>query len=357
MLNFLKKMSEEIEQKCPICKNNAEVSNEDINKINCNFCGKFKVCDYAEFNKNFGDEKYKNDIWKIQGILRKRELEKLETILFVQNDSYEKDPEAFKDLKIELDEKTKKNGGILINDLLREYENKIPQNPMQKLEIFLVNLEKIANGDLNKIFRLNIEKDFPLCFGKSKGDLSFILKAGFELELFRGLNGEKETLTTNEFRLSLKAWERIEQLKQRNENSQRVFIATWFDDKHNENIKEIEKAILKTQFKPICLKFKDFPETILEKAFGEIRRSRFVVIDLTGMRSSVFVEFGFARGFEIPTILIWEKSDWKIFKDKEKEFYTKQFQIFLYKKETLRKELTAKIEGIIGRGKYFKSND
>lgn len=123
-------------------------------------------------------------------------------------------------------------------------------------------------------------------------------------------------------------WELTNSLKKENEESNRGFIAIWFNDSMNESMSAIEKAIDESGFRSVCIKNEKFPETIMEKALGEIRKSRFIVVDLTGERVDVAFEAGFAFGLGIETIYVYNKEKYK--NNLPKGFYARHFQCFGY---------------------------
>jgi hypothetical protein len=114
----------------------------------------------------------------------------------------------------------------------------------------------------------------------------------------------------------------------------------------DESIKAIEEAIKETGYRPVCIKEKYYSETIMDKALGEIRKSRFVVIDLTGGRNSVFFEAGFVLGLDIEAIYVY-KEEAEGAKNPA-EFYIKHYQCYKYKdaeelKETIMNAIEARI--------------
>jgi len=125
-------------------------------------------------------------------------------------------------------------------------------------------------------------------------------------------------------------------------NSQ-VFLATWFHKARDIKNKNLEKCVKENGFNPMCIREKAYPETIMEKAFGEIRKSRIVIADMTGLRKNVFVEVGYALALEKPVFFLHD-SDYS--KDDDLGFYTKQFSIKSYDKKE--KHLSKIVESILG---------
>lgn len=121
-----------------------------------------------------------------------------------------------------------------------------------------------------------------------------------------------------------------------------IFIASWFNASTNESIAALEEGIKEAGFEPKCIKDEHFSESIMDKVLGEIRKSRLVVVDLTGKRPSVFFEAGFALGAEVETIYVYKKDAESA--DSSLEFYVKHYKCYSY--STI-KELKEKIKDII----------
>lgn len=125
--------------------------------------------------------------------------------------------------------------------------------------------------------------------------------------------------------------------------SSQIFIASWFDPSTDKSITAIEEGIREAGFESKCIKDEHFSEPIMDKALGEIRKSRLVVVDLTGKRPSVFFEAGFALGAEIETVYVYKK-DKSMTPDLSLEFYVKHYKCYSY---STNKELKEKIVDII----------
>jgi len=184
--------------------------------------------------------------------------------------------------------------------------------------------------------------DYPLGYARDSREFSFLLGSMRD----QGLFSDYRSLNTGPaFHLSIEAWERIEENKKKRVNVNQGFVACWFSDEHDSFRNAIERGIHNAGYTPISIKEKHYPDTILSKALGEIRNSRFVVVDLTGQRDTVFVEFGFALGQDVEPILVIREDDWKNLK----EFYVTNYNVFRYKDEKhLEKIVEAAIAERIG---------
>jgi len=187
--------------------------------------------------------------------------------------------------------------------------------------------------DRTKFFGEKIEldstKDYSLAYAKNEDEFR---------ALFALLNKKKLTNIGTDYReypggtakivLEATGWELANNIKGRNKNSEQGFIALWIKEDRIEFKEAIEKGIEDAKFKHFCVWGKHFSDTIIDKALGEIRNSRFLVIDLTGSRSSVFFEAGFAHGLGIEIIYVYDKNS--VEKGSELDFYVKHYQCHSY---------------------------
>ncbi len=106
--------------------------------------------------------------------------------------------------------------------------------------------------------------------------------------------------------------------------SKQAFVAMWFNEKedkanHKPNMSEIytnaiKPAIEETEkFSALKINDQEHCNDINDEMIAQIRKSRFMVVDLTGYRGGVYWEAGFAYGLGMPVIYTchekWEKSD------------------------------------------------
>jgi nucleoside 2-deoxyribosyltransferase len=325
------------EQKCPICQCEATVSeagtypdfrtstSTHLLKVNCSVCHNFFVSDAF----NFRPEHF-HLMHLVQGALRERELKTSwkSNILFLYND------QEVEDYNQKRSDPEKGFVAFTIESLLETVD--IPKNPMQQLDRFLQNLAIMLGDSVWGEVRFDQQKDYPLAYAKDNSNAHQLCLEGVKLGYFRQ--------HTDYIGITMKGWERIEELKEQNKDSKQGFVACWFDDSHDSFRKTIENGIHRTGFKPMSIKERQFPETIFAKAIGEIRKSRFIVVDLTEERKTVFAEWGFAMGIGIPHILVMSKSykdkidkkaenESKDGKKQEIEFYAKNHKINVYKDE------------------------
>ncbi len=112
-------------------------------------------------------------------------------------------------------------------------------------------------------------------------------------------------------------WARLEELKKSSPNSNQCFVAMWFTDEMNQifedylkpAIEYIEPGAKGSRFKAIKIDNVEHTNDINDEIIAQIRRSRFVVCDLTGYRGGVYFEAGFAYGLGLDVIYTCRK-DW-----------------------------------------------
>ena len=143
-----------------------------------------------------------------------------------------------------------------------------------------------------------------------------------------------------------------------NRDSTQAFVAMWFaeemDDAYNQGIKP---AIEEAGYKPLRIDLKPDVKKIDDEIFAEVRRSRFLVADMTqgddGARGGVYFEAGFAEGLGLPVLYTCHKD-----RMKHLAFDTRQF--FHVEWDTpveLRKELATRIRSRVGEGPLREASD
>jgi len=171
------------------------------------------------------------------------------------------------------------------------------------------------------------DNDYPLAYAKNKAEFISICKLLAEAGY---VDITAETGTDIVLVLTANGWKVVSNFEAKNQESEQGFVAIWFDEEGSmdESISTITQAVTEAGFKPMCIKGEHFSETIMDKALSEIRKSRFVIVDLTGSRLSVFFEAGFAFGLGVESIYVYKKDeDIKAPLD----FYVKHYQCHSYK--------------------------
>ena len=153
--------------------------------------------------------------------------------------------------------------------------------------------------------------------------------------------------------VTVDGYARIDSLKTGSVDSSQAFVAMWFDDKMNDAYeKGIKPAIEQSGYTPMRIDRKPDVDKLDDDIIAEIRRSRFLVSDMThgddGARGSVYFEAGFAMGLRIPIIYTC-RSDLI----DEVHFDTRQYAYIVWKKgeeAELQRPLLQRIRARIGEG-------
>ena len=142
-----------------------------------------------------------------------------------------------------------------------------------------------------------------------------------------------------------------------NIDSSQAFVAMWLDEKTDKAYdKGIAPATETAGFKPYRIDREQSLEKIDDKIIAEIRRSRFLVADMThggeGARGSVYFEAGFAQGLGIPVIFTCRDDMFS-----KLPFDTRQYPHIGWKKsavDSLCFDLENRIRALIGSGPHAK---
>ena len=141
-------------------------------------------------------------------------------------------------------------------------------------------------------------------------------------------------------------------------DSSQAFVAMWFSEEMDDAYwKGIGPAIEEAGYEPLRIDLKPDVKKIDDEIFAEIRRSRFLVADMTqgddGARGGVYFEAGLAEGLGLPVLYTCHK-DWM----KHIAFDTRQFfHIEWDTPDELRKQLATRIRARVGEGPIRKASD
>ena len=153
--------------------------------------------------------------------------------------------------------------------------------------------------------------------------------------------------------VTVDGYARIDSLKTSSVDSAQAFVAMWFDDETDTAYeKGIKPAIEQSGYTPMRIDRKPDANKLDDDIIAEIRRSRFLVSDMThgedGARGSVYFEAGFADGLGIPVIYMC-RSDLM----DEVHFDTRQYAYIVWEKgeeAELQGRLLQRIRARIGEG-------
>ncbi len=184
-----------------------------------------------------------------------------------------------------------------------EFESKIlsvcPRNVEEKMDGILRYIAEKSSYP-GQIITIDMNCDYPLFYCEGYKELDFYLS-----HLERNLLLLRNHIGNDIMELVLEAegWKRVEELAKPNIESKQAFVAMWFDEElKSAYSKGIAKLKEDTDFSMLRIDMREFNDKICDKILAEIRRSRFIIADVTGHRQGVYFEAGFAMGLGLPVI-------------------------------------------------------
>lgn len=226
-----------------------------------------------------------------------------------------------------------------------EFEARIlsmcPQNTRERMDCILTYVADKSSYP-GQLITIDSKHDYPLFYCKQINELRFYLD-----HLDRNLLlAEHKGDDIYELLLFAAGWQRVEELAKPNIESTQAFVAMWFGDSLNSAYSEgIAKLEEDTGFTMLRIDMKQFNDKICDRILAEIKRSRFLIADVTGQRQGVYFEAGFAMGMGLP--VIWTCREDQI---KECHFDTRQYNHIIWNNEKeLRQKLRDRILATIGR--------
>jgi len=186
------------------------------------------------------------------------------------------------------------------------------------------------------------QRDYPLVFGKDDDELDFFLEHLEELDWLKK-EADSSGITCS---ITARGWTEVENDRVTNIESDKVFVAMWFDPSMNDAYEQGIKPAIEDEagFKSIRIDAVEHTDKIDDRIIAEIKESRFLVADFTGQRGGVYFEAGFAMGMGLP--VIWACKDSEI--DKV-HFDTRQYNHIVWKEPgELREKLALRIRATVG---------
>jgi nucleoside 2-deoxyribosyltransferase len=120
----------------------------------------------------------------------------------------------------------------------------------------------------------------------------------------------------------------------------------WFDSSQDTAKEKIEQAVSDAGYRPIRIDQLEHVNRIDDEIIAQIRRSKFLVADLTGHRNGVYFEAGFMLGLGRPVIWVCNSSA-----HQGTHFDTRQYNTIVYDDiDDLKSRLQFRIEALLGRG-------
>lgn len=193
-------------------------------------------------------------------------------------------------------ELTRANHSILINSV------RLPKTPLDYVKLLVRYLEREQDEFHDWIF---VEDVSPASlFAKDLSGVKYTIECAYDL----GYLDEMDSVSA--FRLSLKGWDFLEEIKRTGADSRQAFVAMSFDKSMDDAYENgIHPALDKTGFQPLRIDRREDNEKICDTIIAEIRRSGLLVAEATGQNPGVMFEAGFALGLDIPIIWVVNASE------------------------------------------------
>jgi hypothetical protein len=185
-------------------------------------------------------------------------------------------------------------------------ETMYPRSVSERIDRALLNLARKSRYPGDEIV-IPEPESLPLLFAENQEVLHFTLAHLVKSDL---IDGDAGIGGIANFSLTARGWERVGQLERPGLQSLQAFVAMWFDEKLDAAYEEgMRPAIEEAGYTPRRVKEENFLEKICDHIIAEIRKSRFLVADVTGQRQAVYFEAGFAMGLGLPVIFACHRSE------------------------------------------------
>ncbi|MBF0557441.1 MAG: hypothetical protein HQL08_01530 [Nitrospirae bacterium] len=212
---------------------------------------------------------------------------------------------------------------LTLEDLDKIIKQYSPLNPLEKMDNALLIIEK-ASGYVGQQINISYGLDYPYyhCFGG--GELHSILSLLSQEGLIKVPD---QANPHNHLSISAKGYQKLSEIKKPGKDSRQCFVAMWFTTEMSEAydkairpaIEFIEEGGTSPRFEAVKIDNVEHVNDINDEIIAQIRRSRFMICDLTGYRGGVYFEAGFAYGLGLDVIYTC-REDWtkeEILKDND----------------------------------------
>ena len=291
-------------RKCLFCENDISSFKEDSFdtlklSYNCSRCG--YVCLTREAVDDFAGAIFSASDKKIISIVLRNE--------------FERKGRAAVPRQLEIED---------LRQIIKQYRR---PDPLDMMDTALNNIGNASKFVGSKI-TITYDTDFPYYHCFNKEELESILA-------FLRMEGWITDFAGNGFKVMTKGYQRLRELKRSGKNSKQCFVAMWFTPEMDQVYKTaIKPAIEYTEegegqprFEAVKIDNVEHVNDVNDEIIAQIRRSRFMVCDLTGYRGGVYFEAGFAYGLGLDVIYTCRK-DWlkeEILQDNDKKQICKLF--------------------------------
>jgi hypothetical protein len=203
-----------------------------------------------------------------------------------------------------------------------------------------------------EVVLLSSKTDYSVGFCKEPAEFLFCLKYLRDLNLIEHIT-KKNGEISNEYRITPNGWAHLSGIGAEAKDQGFIAMAFSIPTANSLHIDGLIPGISNAGYTPMRIDRKDHNNRIDDEIVAEIRKSKFVVADLTDKNAGAYFEAGFAMGLGIPVIWTCQQAD--IDKHGGIHFDTRQYSIVSWEQNKLDdfvKRLTQRIEATIGHGRY-----
>jgi nucleoside 2-deoxyribosyltransferase len=180
----------------------------------------------------------------------------------------------------------------------------VPKSPIEVVDRVLPLIAE-RTPEFGKAATLRAN-DYPLFYLRSPDELRGVTEAAFE----RGLTRSEPSGNDLAIWLTVKGWERVQELRDKQPLTRQAFVAMHFDPTLKPLYDDAIKLALKeTGYSPLRIDEVHHNDKIDDRIVAELRRSGLVVADFTNHRGGVYFEAGYALGRGIPVIWTCREDD------------------------------------------------
>lgn len=305
---------------CVICKSSAATNDtNDFIQYDCDRCGRFFISEEAnhDFIKELTNEAVKT---KISGWIRENQNTKIE--------SHQLEWLIKNLVMINVFEKAQN---------LLKWINEKTNHPGYPVSINIKDNDKDCLKLLSICWAFNTKEMRYL--------INYLVKQKF-------LSTSDETNSCMTVTISPEGYMYLENI-QKNKDSNIGFCAMWFEDTMNRMWEEgFAPAIKSAGYSPRRIDKYQHNGVIVDEIIASIRKSKFVIADLTENRGGVYYEAGFAKGFGIEVIFTCRVDSLQ-----NLHFDVRHYNFLQWDPEKyveLKHNLSLRIESTLGRGKCIK---
>lgn len=284
---------------CPFCTHAAEVldmpGSHSVKRYRCEVCGEF-AADRRELAAMATVDKY--DGYRVSAIIREAHIHGRP--ILITNEPNAPTIAGF--------------AASTINRAIRRF----PTDVSDRLDRALLNIVE-STRYLGDEVRIDVYPFGPMLFSISETESEYIFNALSQRGYVKEKDREQIRVTAI---VTPVGWNRVTEIRTKHAPSVQGFIAMWFGKPgieyaghsstefcNNACKHGFEVGIERAGYKPHRVDFEEYTGDIVNRIISQIRRSKFVVADLTGHRPGVYYEAGFARGLGIDVLYTCHTDD------------------------------------------------